>query len=292
MAKLNVLKNRIKAVSSTHKITKTMEMVARSATARMLLREQAMRPYVQKLNRIVEDISKSNPDELHSLQKIKKNIETVVLFIINSSRGLCGSYNTKIFNLAMERINHHKSVGRKVELHVIGKKGEAYFEKQGIVIVRKYPRIDENAKFDDCETIVQRFMHDYVVEKISRVEVIYTRYYTRAVHIPKLKGLIPIVEDDEDIEGARKRKTSDYIIEHDRESVLNSIVPLAIKTSFYSMVVSSFLSENAERAIAMRNATDNADRLLNEIKREANRIRQENITNELLDIIGGSEAVR
>ena len=289
--KLNVLKARIKAVTSTHKITKTMDMIARSRTAKILTIEQGMRPFTQKLNRIVEDLSHSDMDHVHTLLAPKKNIKNIILFVVTSTRGLCGSYNTKIFDEAMERIRHHHRHGREVQLHVLGKKGEAYFEKQRIPIARKYPRIDEESTFDDCATVVQRFMHEYAVDNASRVEVIYTRYYTRVVHIPKIKSLIPMIPDEEDIEGHKIKKKLDYVIEPNIEDVLKEVVPMAIKTYFYFMLTSSFLSENAERAIAMRNATDNAERLLTDLKNKANRARQEHITNELLDIIGGSEAL-
>ncbi|WP_157154011.1 ATP synthase F1 subunit gamma [Brachyspira murdochii] len=289
--KLNVLKARIKAVTSTHKITKTMDMIARSRTAKILTVEQGMRPFTQKLNRIVEDLSHSDMDHIHPLLAPKKKITNIILFVVTSSRGLCGSYNTKIFDEAMERIRHHHRHGREVQLHVLGKKGEAYFEKQGIQIARKYPRIDEESTFDDCATVVQRFMHEYAVDNTSRVEVIYTRYYTRVVHIPKIKSLIPMIPDEEDIEGHKIKKKLDYVIEPNIEDVLKEIVPMAIKTYFYFMLTSSFLSENAERSIAMRNATDNAERLITDLKNKANRARQEHITNELLDIIGGSEAI-
>ncbi|EKV57256.1 putative F0F1-type ATP synthase, gamma subunit [Brachyspira hampsonii 30446] len=289
--KLNVLKSRIKAISSTHKITKTMDMIARSRTAKILAVEQGMRPFTQKLNRIVEDLSHSDMDHVHPLLAPKKKIKNIILFVVTSSRGLCGSYNTKIFDEAMERIRHHHRHGREVQLHVLGKKGEAYFEKQGIPIARKYPRIDEESTFDDCATVVQRFMHEYAVDNASRVEVIYTRYYTRVVHIPKIKSLIPMIPDEEDIEGHKIKKKLEYVIEPNVEDVLKEVVPMAIKTYFYFMLTSSFLSENAERSIAMRNATDNAERLLTDLKNKANRARQEHITNELLDIIGGSEAI-
>ncbi|WP_304354433.1 ATP synthase F1 subunit gamma [Brachyspira innocens] len=289
--KLNVLKARIKAVTSTHKITKTMDMIARSRTAKILTVEQGMRPFTQKLNRIVEDLSHSDMDHVHPLLAPKKKIKNIILFVVTSSRGLCGSYNTKIFDEAMERIRHHHRHGREVQLHVLGKKGEAYFEKQGIPIARKYPRIDEESTFNDCAAVVQRFMHEYAVDNTSRVEVIYTRYYTRVVHIPKIKSLIPMIPDKDDIEGHKIKKKLDYVIEPNIEDVLKEIVPMAIKTYFYFMLTNSFLSENAERSIAMRNATDNAERLITDLKNKANRARQEHITNELLDIIGGSEAI-
>ena len=289
--KLNVLKSRIKAVSSTHKITRTMEMIARSRTAKILSVEQGMRPYTQKLNRIVEDLSNSDMDYLNPLLEKKETIKNVILFVITSSRGLCGSYNTKICEEAMERIRHHNRHGRKVELHILGKKGETYFSKQGIEISRKYDHINEESPFEDCASVVQKFMHDYAFSNIDRVEVIFTRYYTRVVHIPKIKSLIPMIPDEEDIEQNRSKKQIDYLIEPNRNMVLQEIVPLAIQTYFYFMLTSSFLSENAERAIAMRNATDNAERLISELKNRANRARQEQITNELLDIIGGAEAI-
>ena len=289
--KLNVLKARIKAVTSTHKITKTMDMIARSRTAKILTVEQGMRPFTQKLNRIVEDLSHSDMDHVHQLLAPKKKIKNIILFVVTSSRGLCGSYNTKIFDEAMERIRHHHRHGREVQLHVLGKKGEAYFEKQGIPIARKYPRIDEESTFDDCAAVVQRFMHEYAVDNASRVEVIYNRYYTRVDNISKIKRLTPMIPDEEDIEGHKIKKKLDYVIEPNIEDVLKEIVPMAIKTYFYFMLTSSFLSENAERSIAMRNATDNAERLITDLKNKANRARQEHITNELLDIIGGSEAI-
>ena len=268
-----------------------MDMIARSRTAKILTVEQGMRPFTQKLNRIVEDLSHSDMDHVHPLLAPKKKIKNIILFVVTSSRGLCGSYNTKIFDEAMERIRHHHRHGREVQLHVLGKKGEVYFEKQGIPIARKYPRIDEESTFDDCATVVQRFMHEYAVDNASRVEVIYTRYYTRVVHIPKIKSLIPMIPNEEDIEGHKIKKKLDYVIEPNVDDVLKEVVPMAIKTYFYFMLTSSFLSENAERAIAMRNATDNAERLLTDLKNKANRARQEHITNELLDIIGGSEAI-
>ncbi|WP_295163479.1 ATP synthase F1 subunit gamma [uncultured Brachyspira sp.] len=289
--KLNVLKARIKAISSTHKITKTMDMIARSRSAKILTLEQGMRPFTQKLNRIVEELSHSDMDHIHPLLAPKKKITNIILFVITSSRGLCGSYNTKIFDEAMERIRHHNRHGRKVELHILGKKGEVYFEKQDIQIARKYPRIDEESTFDDCSAVVQRLMHEYAADNASRVEVIYTRYYTRVVHIPKIKSLIPMIPDEEDIEGHKIKKKLDYIIEPNIEDVLKEVVPMAIRTYFYFMLTSSFLSENAERSIAMRNATDNAERLIADLKNKANRARQEHITNELLDIIGGCEAL-
>lgn len=290
--KLNVLKSRIKSVSSTHKITKTMEMIASSRSAKILTIEQGMRPYTQKLNRIVEDLLHSDMDHLNPLLEKKSNIKNIILFIITSSRGLCGSYNTKVCEEAIERIKHHKRHNRKIELHVLGKKGETYFEKQGIKISRKYPRINEESSFEDSSIVIQKFMHDYAFSDIDRVEVIFTRYYTRVVHIPKIKSLIPMIPDEEDIEQNITKKKMNYLIEPNREQVLQEIVPLAIKTYFYFMLTSSFLSENAERAVAMRNATDNAERLIGELKNRANRARQERITNELLDIIGGSEAIR
>ncbi|WP_300711895.1 ATP synthase F1 subunit gamma, partial [uncultured Brachyspira sp.] len=277
--KLNVLKARIKAVSSTHKITKTMDMISRSRTAKILTIEQGMRPFTQKLNRIVEDLSHSDMDHVHPLLAPKKKIKSIILFVVTSSRGLCGSYNTKIFDEAMERIRHHHRHGREVYLHVLGKKGEVYFEKQGIPITRRYPRIDEESTFDDCAAVVQRFMHEYAVDNASRVEVIYTRYYTRVVHIPKIKSLIPMIPDDEDIEGHKIKKKLEYTIEPNIEDVLKEVVPMAIKTYFYFMLTSSFLSENAERSIAMRNATDNAERLIADLKNKANIARQEHITN-------------
>ena len=290
--KLNILKARIKAVSNTHKITKTMDMISRSKTAKILAMEQGMRPYTQKLNRIIEELSYSDIGYLHPLLSHKNEITNVILFVITSTRGLCGSYNTKIFDEAIDRIKHHKRNGREVKLHILGKKGESYFEKQGIPIERKYNRINEESTFDDCSAVVQRFMHNYITNDAHRVEVIYTRYYTRSVHMPKIKSLIPMISDEEDIEEEHKIKERvNYIIEPNVEGLLKEIVPLAIKTYFFFMLTSSFLSENAERSIAMRNATDNAERLLNELKNKANVARQEHITNELLDIIGGSEAM-
>ncbi len=293
MGKLNLIKSRIKSVSSTLKITKTMDMVARSQASKLLVYEQGMRPYTQKMNRIVEELSMGNKDDLHILQIPKSNIKRVAIFIITSTRGLCGSYNSRVFDLALERIRHHKrrTDNREIELHIIGRKGEVYFEKQGFDIYKAYSDIDENVTFDYCEDIMENFMKDYAHDRLSRVEVIYTRYYTRVVHIPKVQSLIPIVDDEEDVEVLNQKIATNYIVEPNARSILDEVIPVAIKNSFYFMIINSILSENAERAVAMRNATENAQKMLLELKKKANKARQENITNELLDIIGGSEAL-
>lgn len=295
MAKLKELKLRIKAVKNTSKITRTMEMISRSRAAKLLSKEQAMRPYMQKLNRVVDTLYLSSGDEenvLHPLQMPKSETKKVILFAITASRGLCGTYSAHIIDSVKDRLEHHYSYGREVLLHVIGKKGVSYFQANKIPIARTYPRIDENSTYEDCEAIMQRLMHQYIEGDVDRIEVVYTRYYTRVAQIPKIKGLIPIVEDDENIEGARKKQRIEYLIEPNRRTILGDIIPLAIKTSFYNMINNSFLSENAQRSIAMRSATDNAEKLVGKLSMEANRKRQEQITTELLDIIGGTEAAK
>ncbi len=296
MAKLKEIKSRIKAVKNTTQITRTMDMISRSRMAKLLAKEQGMRLYMQKLNRMVDNLSQNtnemNKEKLHPLQITKPATNDVLMFVITASRGLCGTYNAHILESIKERLDHHNSYGRTIHLHVVGKKGISYFENHKIPIERAYPRIDDSSTYEDCEPIIQRLMHEYISGKVDRIEVLYTRYYTRVAQLSKIKGLIPIVTDDEDVEGARKRKSLDYLIEPDRDEVLNYIVPLSIKTSFYNMINSSFLSENAQRAIAMRSATDNAERLVNDLTMKANHVRQANISNELLDIIGGSEAMR
>ncbi len=296
MAKFKEIKSRIKAVSNTTQITNTMDMIARSRMGKLLAKDQGMRLYTQKLNRIVDNLYKKvdsfSEEKLHPLQIAKPKVENVLIFAITASRGLCGTYNSHILQAIKERIEHHNFYERKIHLHIVGKKGINYFENAKVPIERTYPKIDDNVSYEDCEPIIQRLMHDYISGTVDRIEVMYTRYYTRVAQLPKIKGLIPIVTDDEDIEGARRRKNVDYLIEPNRDDVLNYIVPLAIKSSFYNMINSSFLSENAQRAISMRLATDNAKRLVKDLSMKANHARQSNISNELLDIIGGSEATR
>lgn len=295
MAKLKEIKSRIKAVKNTTQITRTMDMISRSRMAKLLSQDQGMRLYMQKLNRIVDNLYKGADEhgkyKLHPLQIAKPKTEKVLIFVVTATRGLCGMYNTHILEAVKERIEHHEAYERQIDLHIIGKKGINYFENSKTPIGRAYPKIDENSTFEDCEAIIQRLMYEYISGKVDRVEVLYTRYYTRVAQLPKIKGLIPIVTDDEDVEGARRRATLDYVIEPDREQILNYIIPLSIKTSFYSMIMNSFLSENAQRAIAMRSATDNAMNLIGDLTMKANHKRQSNISNELLDIIGGSEAM-
>ncbi len=295
MAKLKEIKSRIKAVKNTTQITRTMDMISRSRMAKLLSQDQGMRLYMQKLNRIVDNLYKGADDygkyKLHPLQIAKPQTDRVLIFAVTASRGLCGTYNTHILEAIKERILHHEAYDRKIDLHIVGKKGINYFENSKTPIARTYPKIDESSTFEDCEAIIERIMHEYISGRVDRIEVLYTRYYTRVAQLPKIKGLIPIVTDDEDVEGARRRASLDYLIEPDRDEMLNYIIPLSIKTSFYSMIMNSFLSENAQRAIAMRSATDNATNLIDDLTMKANHTRQSNISNELLDIIGGSEAM-
>lgn len=292
MAKTREIRTRIKSVRNTHKITKTMDMVARSKSARLLLRVNRTVPYFQKICRLIHDLAESGGAMLHGLFAERKEIRKVLLFAVTSNRGLCGAYNARIVEATKKRMAELTAEGKEPILYVLGKRGNTAFRFIGMVPAKAFLSVDEKVTFDDSEAISRALMNAYLDHDVDMVEIIYTHFEGRSRQTVKRDILLPVQKDSLDTGEHDRGKKPDYIIEPSVEKVLESVVALMFKTYFYKILLESFISEQLMRGIAMKNATDSAEEMIKVLSMKYNRARQSQITGEILEILGGSESLK
>lgn len=298
MAASREIKNRIRSIGNTHKITKTMENVSQSKTMKLLGKVNRTHPYLQRLNLLIynlieRDLEKEEVDITkiinHPLYR-EHTGKRVLILCITSNRGLCGGYNTHVVNYALERIEELKQDGREVTLYVLGKKGNAIFR------YRKQPRVyvevSEHDNFENSEFISSGLMQLYLDNEVDEIEVISTHYFSKTSQAVGITTFLPFQIDFFDMDIGMENEESDfvydYVMEPSKEAILNEVIPLTLKTRFYLLMIEAFLSEQIQRGMAMKTATDNADEMIKSLTMALNRARQTQITGEMIEIISGS----
>lgn len=292
MANLKEVKGRIQSVTSTQQITKAMKMVAAAKLRRAQDRITQMRPYSQKLSAIIQNVSAGvDSDEIDNPYAEVKEVSKVLLIVVTSDRGLCGGFNSSIFK-------HTKSVIAKqyadveasgnLTLMPIGKKGYDHFKKRGYNIIDDYAGLFSNLDFGHVMDAAEMAMDAFLAGEYGRVEIIYNEFKNVATQVTHNELFLPIqTESADDV----KEEPGDYIYEPSQEFIFSEIIPKSLKIQFYKTLLESNASEQGARMTAMDQATDNAGELLKELKLTYNRTRQAAITKEILEIVGGAEAL-
>ncbi len=292
MANLKEVKGRIQSIKSTQQITKAMKMVAAAKLRKAQDRIIQMRPYSQKLSEIIQNVSSSSQtEEIENPYAEERSIESVLLVVVTSDRGLCGAFNSSIFKytkyLIADKYSSQESSGN---LHIlpIGKKSLEYFTKRKYNVIGKYSRLIEKLNFDDARDAAETIMNQFVNGEFDQVEIIYNEFKNVATQIVQNEQFLPIkdIKTDEldDI-------NADYIYEPSQEFIFSELLPKSLKIQFYKTLLESNASEHGARMTAMDKATENADELLKELRLTYNRTRQAAITKEILEIVGGAEAL-
>ena len=293
-ANLKEVRERISSVNNTQQITKAMKMVSASKLRRAQQAIQQMRPYADKLNDMLRNILSNLEGDSFSSFAMERPVEKVCVVVVTSNRGLCGAFNNNVSKAATQLIEDkyldHYNSGN---LHMIniGKKGYDYFRK-------RYPNIHYHKEhlllFDDLsyETIgevSQKIMDAFKAEKFDRVDVSYGKFKNAAVQYSTVVQFLPVEKMEVD-ESASKMK-ADYIFEPSMEGLLDHLVPSILQTQFQKFVLDTHASEHGARMTSMDSATENANELLKELKISYNKARQEAITKEILEIVGGAAAL-
>jgi F-type H+-transporting ATPase subunit gamma len=293
-ANLKEVRERISSVNNTQQITKAMKMVSAAKLRKAQQAIQQMRPYADKLNDMLRNILSNLQGESFSSFSKERAVEKVCLVVVTSNRGLCGAFNNNVSKAAAQLIEgKYAEQYNSGNLHMlnIGKKGYDYFRK-------RYPSIQFHTEhlllFDDLnyETIgavSQGLMDAFAAEEFDRVEVAYGQFKNAAVQYPITVQFLP-VEKMEVEEGTTQMK-ADYIFEPSMEGLLENLVPSILQTQFQKFVLDTHASEHGARMTAMDSATENANELLKELKISYNKARQEAITKEILEIVGGAAAL-
>ena len=292
MAKLKDIKNRIGAVSQTWKITRTMEMVSTSKMKRWQNVVLSGRPYSEALAEVLRQLRSSPAATSHPLMAKRDPVKKAAILFLSSNRGLCGSFNTNICKKARSLYNKYRSQGIEVKLLGIGKKGISFFNHQGIPL--DYKDITLSDSFGAEETgnytaeLTKLLSEDFLSGEVDQVDVAYYRFISSGRQELVSEQFLPLTAPTGP---EREARETDFIFEPSAEEIVNTILPLYAQNTFYRMVSENTLSEQAARRRAMKQATDNADEMITFLTRKYNRERQAQITRELTEIIGGSEAL-
>ena len=292
MASLKEIKGRIASVKSTQKITAAMKMVASAKLRKAQSKIDSFLPYQHKLNEMLRSFLASITDFQSNLAE-EREVKRVALVAVSSNSSLCGAFNSNIVKLLNETIERYKHLGyENIEIYPIGKKVEAQVHRKALPcpVMGSYIELMEKPHFDGAKQISDRLIQRFLQHEIDRVELIYNHSKTTAIQIPTVECYLPIrLKTGQSPVSAIQ---TDYIIEPDQATVLQSLLPKSLHSKTYAVLLDSAAAEQGARVVAMQIATDNAGEILDELTIQYNKQRQQAITSELLDIIGGSEALK
>ncbi|MFK5958417.1 MAG: ATP synthase F1 subunit gamma [Lutibacter sp.] len=284
MANLKEIRNRITSIGSTMQITSAMKMVSAAKLKKAQDAITQMRPYADKLTELLQNLSATLEGEVGGVYSEQKEISKVLLVPITSNRGLCGGFNSSIIKASIHIIKN-KYKGKQVDILTIGKKGNDILSKN-FTIIENNNDVFDDLTFDNVAVIAEKIMALFAEGSYDRVDLLYNRFKNAATQIETIEQFLPI----EPIEGDVKTKI-DYLFEPSKAEIVLELIPKSLKTQLYKAIRDSFASEHGARMTAMHKATDNATELRDELLLTYNKARQAAITNEILEIVGGAEAL-
>jgi F-type H+-transporting ATPase subunit gamma len=289
-AQLRVVRRRIRSVQSTKKITRAMELIASSRIVKAQQRVEASRPYAVQLTAAMEDVARQTGSVAHPLLEARDPVEQVGVLIVTSDRGLAGSYNANVLKIGEELIADVTRRGLEPVVYVIGKKGVGYFRFRGVAMRGEWQGFSEVPPYAKAEEVGRKLIADFADGSIDELHCAYTDFRSAFTLRATSQRFLPIAP--EEVHGTGLEAVpAEYLFEPEPAELLHALLPQYIVTKVYAALLESAASENAARRRAMKAATDNAEDLIKLLSRQANRARQDEITTEILEIVGGAEAL-
>ena len=293
MANLKAIRIRITSVKSTRQITSAMKMVSAAKLRKAQDKIVRLRPFANKLHDILENLSQSLADsEIENIYGRNVAPEKILIVAITSNRGLCGAFNTNVIREAKKVIadNYFEQFRKgNVKFLAIGKKGFDYIRKQKLGISGEFNNLLNDVTFERTSAVAERVMKGFVDGEFDKVVIIYNRFKNAAVQQLTNEVFLPVSPTPEK---GKACIPADYIYEPDREAIIKELIPKWLKIQFYKAVLDSFVSENGARMTAMHKATDNATTMIRELTMQYNKARQAAITNQILEVVSGAEALK
>ena len=284
MANLKEIRNRITSVSSTMQITSAMKMVSAAKLKKAQDAITAMRPYAEKLTELLQNLSANLEGGVGGEFTTQREIQKVLVVAITSNRGLCGAFNSNVIKEVKLRAEYY--AGKQVDVFAIGKKGNDNLNKT-LTIADNQSAIFDSLTFDNVAAIANEITEMFVSGQYDKVELVYNQFKNAATQIVQVEQFLPLAPMVSD----KAAMTGDYIFEPSKEEIVLTLIPKSLKTQLYKALRDSFASEHGARMTAMHKATDNATELRDQLKLTYNKARQASITNEILEIVGGAEAL-
>ena len=284
MANLKEIRNRIVSIQSTMQITSAMKMVSAAKLKKAQDAITAMRPYAEKLTELLQSLSASMEGEIGGDYTAQREIKNVLIVAVTSNRGLCGAFNTNV--IKQVKLLSEKYTGKNVHVYAIGKKGNDVLRKT-LNVIENQSAVYDNLTFDAVAEISDELTSLFISGQYDKIEIVYNHFKNAATQIVKNEQFLPLAP----LETSEVSNAADYIFEPSKEEIILTLIPKSLKTQLYKSIRDSFASEHGARITAMHKATDNATDLRNQLKLTYNKARQAAITGEILEIVGGAEAL-
>lgn len=292
MAKAREIKNRIRSVQNTRKITRTMEMVATSKLKRARERVNAARPYAERLQEVIGRLTTPELAAGHPLLRQPEETRRAGVILLTSNRGLAGAFNANLIREARGLLERLQSEGAETEFHAVGKKGVSFFRFQGRELASSRVDVPDRPSPEDAEQIANPLLEAFADGRLDAVYVVFAKFNSALSTPPTVQRVLPVEPPAEDgSEGEEKGWSRNYLLEPSAGEILNLVLPLYARNSVYRALVETAASEQGARRTAMKSATDNAGEMLESLTRRYNRARQSQITQEIAEIVGGAEAL-
>ena len=305
MAKARALDKRRKSIRNIRKITRTMELIATARFKKAMDRATAASAYTKRITQLVADLTRAGAEVDHPLLKGREKTKSAQLLVLTANRGLCGGYNGSVIRQAVPRLTELQSLAEKVELEVAGKRGIANFKFRKIDMSRTYTQFEDQPKFAEIDELATRYLEAYAAGELDRLDVAYTKFVSSSKQIAVVETLLPLGSLELPVKGAAPAKEAaadsspareDLGVKYDfvpsADAILAEIVPTSFKIRLFKCFLDAAVSEQIARMVAMKAATENASEMIHQLSRDYNRARQSQITGEIMEIIGGVEALK
>jgi len=293
MAQIREIKQRMVAVGTIKRITKTMQMIATAKFTHAQHRARATKPYSEAIRKLVGEVASaagdlSNPLLTGQVEPVKREL----ILVLASDRGLCGAYNSHVLRLALQHLRRLRNNGIEFDLETSGKKATGFFKFQRVPVEKRHP-IGDKPKYEDVAAIAQRIINEFSAGKYDAVRVVSMHFYSVSRQKPEVMQLLPLSPPKGDSTGdaASGASTASYEFSPSSEAILDELLPTAVKASLFQAVNEAVVSEQIMRMVAMKAATENANGIGKDLRRKFNRARQAQITTELMEVISGAAAL-
>ena len=285
------LRRRIGTVQSTKKITRAMELIAATRVVKAMQRADASRPYARQITSVIENLAAGGAEVDHPLLRPAESTEKVGVICIAADRGLAGAYNGTVIKAAERELMAAISEGKSYTLFSVGKKANAYFQFRGYRIDHRYEGFSDSPSYEDARRIADEVARAFIDGEVDVVELVYTEFVSMGTQKVEVRRFLPLQSADTIAEAGDAAATAAFEFEPSPEGVLASLLPRYVEARLFGALLDAAASEHASRQRAMKAATDNAEDLITKLSREMNQARQDAITTEIMEIVGGAEAL-
>ena len=293
MANARALDKRRKSIKNIRKITRTMELIATARFKKAMDRAAAASAYTDRITKLVGDLAACGLEVSHPLMEARAHTGRSILLVLTSNRGFCGGYNGNVIRLAQRRWGALKNESDERELEVSGKRGIRAFAYAGVPITQEFTQFEDKTTYDEIELLANRYLAEFAAGALDRFDVAYMKFQSSARQIPVVETLLPfqsLVAGQSEATDATSG-VSMYEFQPSPESILEEVVPASFKVKLFNCFLDAAVGEQVARMVAMKSATENAGDLIRQLSTQYNRARQSQITGEIMEIIGGVEAL-